>query len=216
MNEALENAIANLNKNGIHTLVVDRKEDVVPALEKLIPAGASVSVGGSMSLFKCGAMTWLGSGVVNHLDRYAPGLTPEQVEKIYEQAHTVDVYLTSTNAVTENGELYNVDGRSNRIAAIANGPKRVIFVTGINKIVKDLDAAIHRVKTVAAPQNCVRLNCDTYCRTHGRCVAVARGETGMTAGCSSPGRICCNYLVSAQQRRPGRMTVLFVKEDLGY
>lgn len=217
MTPQLTKTIENLNKNGIHTIVVPTKHDVVPTLKKLIPPGSTVSVGGSMSLFETGAIDWLKNATdLQHLDRYADGLSREDIERLYEQAHTMDFYLTSTNAVTENGELYNVDGRSNRVAAIASGPKTVICVTGTNKIVPNLTAAIHRVKTIAAPRNCVRLNCDTYCAAKGQCKAIDAGQTGMTDGCTSPGRICCNYLITAQQRRPGRIIILFVKEEIGY
>ena len=115
--------------------------------------------------------------------------------------------------MTERGELYNVDGFANRVAAIANGPKKVIMVVGINKIVPDLDAAIRRVKTIAAPLNTKRLNCDTYCYHTGVCMGL---EGGMTDGCNAPGRICCNYLVSAHQRHPDRITVILVGEPCGY
>ena len=121
--------------------------------------------------------------------------------------------MTSSNAVTERGELYNVDGNSNRIAAIAFGPSRVIMVVGINKIVPDLDAAIRRVKTIAAPKNTQRLSCKTYCEAAGKCAGL---DGDLCAGCASDARICCNYLVSAKQREPGRIHVIFVGEELGY
>ena len=111
------------------------------------------------------------------------------------------------------GELYNVDGNCNRITAIAYGPKKVILVVGINKIVPDLDAAIRRVKTIAAPLNTKRLGCNTYCHETGVCMGL---EGSMTDGCSGPGRICCNYLISAQQRHPDRIHVILVGEPLGF
>ena len=124
-----------------------------------------------------------------------------------------DTYFCSANAVTTQGELYNVDGNANRIAAIAYGPKRVIMVVGINKIVPDLEAAIHRVKTVAAPRNVERLGCNTYCQKAGHCMGV---DGGMTDGCGAVGRICSGYLVSGWQRHKERIQVILVGESCGY
>lgn len=203
-----------LRKNGIYSSYVEDLSGVVPCLRELISEGDIVANGGSMSLKECGVTDFLHSGYCKYLDRSADGLTREQVQDVYRASFSADVYLTSSNAVTENGELYNVDGNSNRIAAIAYGPKRVIMVVGINKIVPDLDAAILRVKQVAAPKNTRRLNCKTYCETQGHCMACDAKD--MTAGCASDARICCNYLVSAKQRESGRIHVIFVGESLGY
>ena len=111
----------------------------------------------------------------------------------------------SSNAVTEEGELYNVDGNSNRVAALAYGPDSVIVVAGCNKIVPDIAAAVERVKKIAAPVNATRLHCSTPCAKTGECM-----------NCHSDGRICCNYLVSAQQRHQDRIKVILVGEELGY
>lgn len=112
---------------------------------------------------------------------------------------------SSANAITENGELYNVDGNSNRVAALVYGPDSVIVVAGYNKIVPDIDAAVQRVKKVAAPINAVRLHCETPCAKVGECM-----------NCHSEGRICCNYVVSAQQRHKNRIKVVLVGEELGF
>ena len=113
-----------------------------------------------------------------------------------------------------NGELFNVDGNSNRVAALCFGPASVIVVVGCNKIVPTLHDAIRRVKQIAAPENAVRLHCRTYCASAGHCQGLDSDE--MTAGCGSEGRICCNYVVSAHQRVPGRIKVILVGEPLGY
>ena len=120
------------------------------------------------------------------------------------------------NAVTEGGLLYNVDGNSNRVSAILYGPKQVIFICGCNKLVKDLDEAVMRLKSVAAPQNTKRLNCDTYCAKEGECLAMGNDASYMCDGCMSPARICCNYVISARQRHKDRLKVIFVGEELGY
>ena len=155
----------------------------------------------------------LKSGNYTYYDRNDPQLSAEEKAQITAKGATADVYLCSSNAITEDGVLYNVDGFSNRVAAIANGPKSVILVVGVNKIVPDLNAAIRRVKTIAAPLNTKRLNCDTYCQKTGVCMGV---EGGMTDGCHSPGRICCSYLISAQQRVENRIHVILVGESLGF
>ena len=117
---------------------------------------------------------------------------------------------------TERGELYNVDGNSNRVAAILYGPKSVIVVAGCNKIVPDLAAAVRRVKAKAAPENCTRLSCETFCRKTGECVSLRQESSEMPEGCRSEARICCNYVVSAYQRQQGRIKVVLVGEPLGY
>ena len=123
-----------------------------------------------------------------------------------------DVFLTSANAITEEGELYNVDGNGNRVAALIYGPQRVIVVAGVNKIVRNLQEAISRVKYVAAPANGVRLGTNTPCSHTGRC---AQCEGGMTAGCASEKRMCCQYVVTGYQRTD-RIRVVLVGEELGY
>ena len=154
--------------------------------------------------------------LVKKLIRSAPGLTREQVEDIYRQTFSADAYFTSTNALTENGELYNVDGNSNRVAAILYGPKSVVVVCGVNKIVKNIDEAIYRVKTKAAPPNTIRLNIDTYCSKQGQCVSLNKENPELCEGCRSEGRICCNYVVCAQQRHINRIKVVIINEELGY
>ena len=167
-----------------------------------------------MTLEECGVMDLLRSGAYQFLDRAA--CKPEEMQTLYRKCFSADAYLCSANAVTANGELYNVDGNSNRVAAISYGPSRVIMVVGCNKLVPDLDAAIKRVKTCAAPANAERLSCPTYCKESGSCVSLNQSAPGMTDGCHGDGRICCNYLVSAQQRNPDRMHVILVAEPLGY
>lgn len=213
MNETVQKVIDALRKNRMLAEYVSCKEDAVTLVKTLIPAGSTVATGGSRSLDESGVTNLLRSGEYIFFDRNNPTLTPEEKSEMTAKGATADVYLCSSNAITEQGELYNVDGFSNRVAAIANGPKKVIMVVGVNKIVPDLDAAIRRVKTIAAPLNTKRLNCDTYCLKTGVCMGL---EGGMTDGCHSPGRICCSYLISAQQRVENRIHVILVGEPLGF
>ena len=213
MNATIQNVMDNLRKNRIAVEYVASKDDVLPLIKALLPTGCTVATGGSKSLIETGVMDLLNNGDYRFLDRMAPELTPEERQQITLDGGQADVYLCSSNAITEDGELYNVDGNCNRISAISFGPKRVIMVVGVNKIVPDLNAAIARVKTIAAPLNTKRLNCDTYCNKVGVCMGL---DGKMTDGCHSPARICCNYLISGQQRVPDRITVILVGESLGF
>lgn len=213
MNETIQKVIDALRKNRMLADYVETKEEVVPFVQSLIAEGSTVATGGSRSLDETGVTELLRSGNYIFYDRNNPALSPEEKAEMTAKGAGADVYLCSSNAVTEQGVLYNVDGFSNRVAAIANGPKKVIMVVGINKIVPDLDAAIRRVKTIAAPLNTKRLKCDTYCLKTGVCMGV---DGSMTDGCHSPARICCSYLVSAQQRVENRIHIVLVGENLGF
>ncbi len=202
-----------LEANNMSVYYVDTKEEVVGQVEQLLREGQSVAVGGSHSLWSTGVIDHLRCGRYRFYDRHQPGLTPQQIRDIFLQSFTVDTYLCSANAVTLSGELYNVDGNSNRIAAICYGPESVIMVVGCNKIVDNLDEAIRRVKTTAAPPNARRQNFPTYCAEKGVCVGV---DCDMTDGCHSDARMCCNYLISSRQRIKGRIKVILVGEPVGF
>lgn len=198
----LERTAQALEKNNMETHVLQTVAEVVPLLQTLIPNGAAVANGGSMSLYECGAMQLLRSGAYQFLDREAPGANKEEMQR---KAFGADVYLASANAVTQNGEVYEIDGNGNRVAAIAYGPARVILVVGRNKIVPTIEDARVRRAQVAAPANVSRLQLAAPCATTGTCV-----------NCKSPSRICCTELVLQQQRAKGRVTVILVNEELGY
>ena len=212
----IEKTMKNLQRNNMKPFYVETKEDVLPLVRTLVNEGDTVSNGGSQTLKETGVMDELKSGKYNYLDRSRDGITREEVEQVYRDTYSADVYFASSNAVTESGCLYNVDGNSNRVSAILYGPKSVVLVCGYNKIVKDLDEAVKRVKTCAAPPNTVRLNCNTYCAEAGKCVSLNKEDSELCDGCYSEGRICCNYVVSAQQRHVDRIKVIIVGEELGY
>lgn len=210
----LERTAKNLEANNMKPFIADKKEDVLPIVKSLIKEGQTVACGGSMTLTETGVADLLRSGAYNFLSR--DGKSPEEIEKVYRDAFSADCYLCSSNAVTENGELYNVDGNSNRVAAICFGPKSVIIIAGRNKVVRSLDDAAMRVKLFAAPMNTARLGCDTFCHSKGECMAIAAGCVNMTDGCNSPSRICCSFVVTAQQRVKDRIKVILVNEELGF
>ena len=207
----------NLRRNNMAAYYVETKDEVPALVRSLMHEGETVTHGGSESLRECGVIDMLNSGVYDYtyVDRSA-AKDREEGEALMRKAYTADTYLASANAVTEGGLLFNVDGNSNRVSAILYGPKQVIFICGYQKIVKDLDAAVYRLKTVAAPKNTRRLHCETYCAQEGECLAKGRDASYMCDGCKSPARICCNYVVSAYQRHKDRFKVIIVGEKLGY
>lgn len=212
----IERTMENLKVNKMKPYFVETKEEVLPLVKTLLKEGDTVSNGGSVTLKETGVMEELKSGKYNYLDRSREGITPEEVEEVYRKTYSADVYFASSNAITENGELYNVDGNSNRVSAILYGPKSVVLVCGYNKIVKNIEEAEIRVKTKAAPPNCVRLNCDTYCNKTGKCLSLSSDNREIPMGCHSDRRICCNFVISAQQRHVDRIKVIIVGEELGY
>lgn len=203
--QKIQTTIGNLQKNRMQAFFVENREQAVAKVRELIAEGSTVACGGSMTLDETGIIDQLRSGRYQFLDRDQPGLTLEQRQDICRGAFTADVYLCSSNAITEDGKLYNVDGNSNRVAAMLFGPKNVIVVAGINKLASDIHEAVARVKNIAAPTNCVRLNRNTPCIQTGHCI-----------NCQSEDRICCNYVVMAQQCHQDRIKVIIVGEELGY
>lgn len=201
----IKRTIEALKENGINGYSVKDKEQLKELVKSIIEKGSIVTVGGSMTLFEAGIIDLLRNGDYKFLDRYKEGLTRDEIEKIYRDAFSSDYYITSTNALTEKGELYNVDGNGNRVAAMIYGPKKVIVIAGVNKIVKDLDAAIVRMKEIAAPANAIRLNRNTPCSKVGHC-----------CDCKSPEKICRDYTVIRSQGDKERFHVIIVEENLGY
>ena len=184
---------------------VPTKEDALKKINALVYEGDTVACGGAMTLFETGVIDYLRGGRFHFLDRYQDGISRDEIEKIFRDSFFADDYFVSTNAVTEEGELYNVDGNGNRVAAMIYGPKNVIVIAGYNKIVKDREAAIERVRSIAAPANAARLNCATPC-----------AKTGVCMDCKGDARICCSYVFLGKQRVKGRIKVILVGETLGY
>ena len=165
-----------LEANNINGYFVKDEKELISKIEELVKEGSKVTCGGSMSLFETGVMEHLRSGRYDFSDRNKEGLTPEEVINIYKSAFFSDAYFTSSNAVTEKGELYNVDGNGNRVAAMLYGPEKVIVVCGVNKIVKDVEEAINRNKRISAPINAKRLNKKTPCTKIGTCMDCSSNE----------------------------------------
>lgn len=209
--EKTKNALEN---NNMTAYTVKTKEEAADIVRSLLKKGDVIASGGSVTLNQCGITDIIKSPDYIYLDRNS--VAPDKTAEIFRKSFSADVYLCSSNAITENGELYNVDGNSNRVAAIAYGPKSVIIIAGYNKIVRNIEEASNRVKKTAAPANTVRLQCDTYCSKSGECAAFTKESQDITSGCSSDERICCNFLISAKQRHKGRIKVILVTENLGF
>ena len=203
--QKIKRTIDALEKNNINGYFLESTEEIIDTIKDIVEEGAIVACGGSMSLFEVGIIEHLRSSRYKFLDRYKEGLNPDDIRKIYLGAFDADAYFTSTNAITENGELYNVDGNGNRVAAMIYGPKKVIIIAGVNKIVKDLDEAIKRNRNISAPANAKRLNKTTPCTKTGYCM-----------DCKNPDRICRAYTVIKSQSNKDRIHVLFINENIGY
>ena len=178
----------------------DRAEALKQALE-LIPEGSSVTMGGAMSAVEIGLVDALKGGNFNFMDRSAYS-DPRQALL---DASDADVFLASANAMTQDGILVNIDGNANRVSCIANGPKKVIFIVGMNKVCDDIDGAMKRARNVAAPINAQRFGLDTPCTRTGTC-----------ANCKSGDTICCQFLITRYSRHAGRIHVILVNDNLGF
>ncbi len=205
MEARVQRTMESLAKNNMDAYYVETEKEALEKISELMPIGSTVGIGGSMTLFEIGAIDYLKNGNYKLLDRYKEGLTPAELKDIFKQSLLADVYLTSSNAITEAGELYNVDGNGNRVAAMLFGPDKVIVVVGINKIAKDINQAMLRVKEMAAPANNVRLNKTNPCTKIGYCT-----------DCKTEGRICNEYTVIKRQGGKGRIHVIIVNKELGY
>lgn len=178
--------------------------ELLEKVKSLIPEGSTITWGGSDSIRSTGVTTMLRDGNYRVFDRDEATTDDEKVA-IYRKAFECDYYLASANAISEDGVIVNIDGNGNRVAAITWGPKHVVFVVGLNKVCQDVDAAIKRARSVAAPINMARFNLNTPCSKDGTC-----------HDCKSPDSIC-NYVSIQRMSHPaGRHIVLLVGEDLGY
>lgn len=205
MEERIERIMEALRANRMKPYYAENSAAACNIVRELVKGDKLITSGGSMTLNECGVIDMLKKEFGGaYLDR-SSGKDREEVEEIMRKAFVSDTFLASTNALTENGELYNVDGNGNRVSAMIFGPKQVIVVTGVNKIVKDLKEAEKRVEQTAAPMNTVRLEKNTPCAKMGVC-----------GHCHSDDRICCAYVTLSQQRVPDRIKVIIVGEKLGY
>jgi hypothetical protein len=200
----VDRTIKALKKNNFEALSVPDSKAAFEEVMKRIPDGATVAVGGSMTLGQTGLLDALGKRKINFIWPHQQAKNDEERLELFRKCFFSDIYLSSTNAVTEDGKLYNVDATGNRVGPMFIGPKKVIIVCGVNKIVTDIDAAEKRVKGWVAPQNVKRLNRKTPCI-----------ETGVCGDCSSPDRICNIRVVLDKKPTRTDVAVILVGENLG-
>ena len=175
-----------------------KEEALVQALA-LIPEGSSVTMGGAMSAHEIGLVKALKGGNYSFIDRDEI----EDKRAAMLAAYDADFFLTSANAMTSDGEMVNIDGNANRVSAIAQGPKKVLVIVGMNKICSDLDSAVKRARNVAAPINAQRFGLNTPCVKTGACM-----------NCKSPDTICCQFLITRYSRHTDRIHVILVNDNL--
>jgi L-lactate utilization protein LutB len=200
----VERTIHALKKNNFEALFVPDSKAAFEEVMKRIPDGSTVGVGGSVTLTQIGLLDALERRNVRLIWPIQQAKNMDERMELFRKSFSSDFFLTSTNAVTEDGKLFNVDATGNRVGAMFIGPKKTIVVTGVNKIVKDVEAAEKRVKEWTAPQNAKRLNRKTPCV-----------ETGVCADCSSPDRICNIYVTLAKKPARTEVVVILVGEKLG-
>ena len=201
---AAETLIKNLNKRGMEGYYVDNGKEAVEKALSLTTPGSSVSWGGSMTITDIGLIDALKAGDYTVLDRTVPK-TDEEKRELFGKVNMCDYYLMSTNAITMDGELLNIDGTGNRVASLIFGPANVVIVAGMNKVVDNVDTALDRARNTAAPMNTIRLDRSTPCTKTGRCM-----------DCMSPECICNQFVVTRGCRPVGRIKVILVGEELGY
>lgn len=201
----IERTLNALKKNNFDARFVQKGSDALEEIFKIIPNGATVGVGGSLTLNQIGFFDEARTKPIVLMNSAVPGITQEEAFKMRREMLLADYYLSSSNAITEDGHIYNIDSNGNRVGAMMFGPKHVLLVCGVNKIVKDIEAAKKRVQEWIAPMNARRLGLKTPC-----------ADTGVCVNCSSQQRICNIYVILSKKPRNTDITVFIVGEQLGF
>lgn len=200
-----EEAVKNLRSHEFEATIVQDRSAACNEIMKRIPSSKTVGIGGSITIREIGLMSKLEKQGNVLFDHWKPELTQDELLKIRKAQRSCDVFITSSNAITLNGEIVNTDGFGNRIASMVFGPKEVIIVVGRNKIVKDVQEAINRIRRVAAPMSAKRFGANPPCVELVRCI-----------DCDSPDRICRATLILERKPFSTDIFVILVQEDLGY
>lgn len=196
--------IERLKKRSMEGYFCETSREAVEKALSLMPEGSVISWGGSMSISECGLMDAIKEKNYTLIDRMT-AKTPQEKREIYAKTVMADYYLMSTNAITMQGELVNIDGFCNRVACLCAGPENVIIIAGMNKVVNNVEDGLDRIRTKAAPPNTVRLNKNTPC-----------AKTGVCGNCFSPDCICSQTVITRRSGIPGRIKIILVNEDLGF
>ena len=196
-----QTVIKGLESRNMHATYATTKAEALEQVLALIDEGSSVTMGGCASAHEIGLVEALKkSDGYDFIDRY----TMDPRESLL-AAYDADVFIASANAMTQDGIIVNIDGHSNRVSCIAQGPKKVVFIVGMNKVTSDLDSAMKRARNIAAPANAQRFDINTPCK-----------KTGACHDCKSPDTICCQFLITRYSRHEGRINVVLVGENLGF
>ena len=197
-----ETVIKGLKTRNMTGWYASSREEALDLALGLIPEGSSVTMGGAMSAHEIGLVDALKSGNYRFIDRDAY----EDKRAAMLAAYDADVFISGVNAMTSDGILVNIDGNANRVSAIAQGPRKVIFIVGMNKVCgADLDSAMKRARNIAAPVNAQRFGLSTPCTKTGTCM-----------DCKSPDTICCQFLITRYSRHTDRIHVILVNDSLGF
>ena len=196
-----QTVIKGLESRNMSGYYAKTKEEALSLALSLIPEGSTATMGGGVSVHEIGLVDVLKNGNYHFIDRDAASDKRAAMLAAYD----ADVFLASSNAITNDGILVNIDGNANRISAIAHGPKKVILIVGMNKVCSDLDGAMKRARNVAAPINAQRFGLSTPCSKTGACM-----------DCKSPDTICCQFLITRFSRHSGRIHVILVDDTLGF
>ena len=199
-----KSVIRKFEQRGMEGYYCADREAARKLVMEMIEEGASVTWGGSITLEETGIIDSIKQGPYQVIDRKA-ARTAEESRALYGKIVCADYFLMSTNAFTADGQLVNIDGNGNRVACLITGPKNVIVVTGMNKLVKDVQAGIERIKTIATPPNTIRCGVATPC-----------SKTGICGDCMGSECICCQEVVTRVSRERGRIKVILVGEHLGF
>ena len=201
-NELLaKKVIKGLESRNMTGYYADTKEEALKTALSLISEGSSIAMGGAMSVHDIGLVNAVKTGNYSFIDRDAAADKRAAMMASYD----ADWFLASANAMTDDGIIVNIDGNSNRVSMICQGPKQVLFIVGMNKVCSDLDSAMKRARNVAAPINAQRFGLDTPCAKTGKCM-----------DCKSPDTICCQFLITRFSRHAGRIHVILVNDSLGF
>ena len=200
-NELLaQNLIKELNSRNMEAIYAKDKKEALKKVLDLIPDHSSVTMGGCQSANDIGLVDVLKTDKYNFIDR-----SKMDKREALLKGYDTDYFITSANAISEDGILVNIDGNANRVSYICQGPKHVIFIVGMNKVAKDLDSAMKRARNVAAPINGQRFDIKTPCKTTGKCF-----------DCKSMDTICCQFLITRFSKHKDRIKVVLVNDNLGF
>lgn len=205
INEKVRKTILSLERNNMKGYFFEGPEELISHLSSLLIKGETIGCGDSVTLEETGVFEFLRNGNYNFYDKHQPDLTSEEKREIYLKNFRADTFITGTNAITTDGQLFNIDGNGSRVAPMLYGPTQVIVVVGVNKITDTVEDAMYRARQVAAPLDAKRLRKDTPCTKLGNCI-----------NCKHRQRICNDFVLISGQFIKDRIKVFILNGDYGY